>query len=60
MKSRPITNDIVVLKHRLAMHERAAVAAKFIATRRRKLSVEELSRIILAAYEVNSNAGVKP
>ena len=52
--SRPKPNDLVVLEHRLAMRERALAAAKFIARRRRKLSVEELARVIFTAWGFDS------
>lgn len=45
------SNDLVVTQHRLAMKERAAACAKFIATRRRKLTVEQLERVIFAAWQ---------
>lgn len=48
--SRP-TNDTIILNHKIAMQARANTAALFIATRRRKLSVQELTRIILTAMQ---------
>ena len=48
--SHPKSNDVVVLEHRIAMRARAVTAAKFIATRRRRLSVEQLAKIIFAAW----------
>lgn len=54
MMARQKSNDQIVVEHRLAMHQRAVTVAKFIASRKRKLSVDQLARVIFTAWEGDS------
>jgi hypothetical protein len=55
--ARPKTNDIIIHEYRQAMRQRAETCAKFIATRRRKLTVDELAKVIFTAWQ---GAPLKP
>jgi len=49
--SRKISNDVVVIKSKAEMQERAAVAAKFLA-QRRYLSIAQIEKILRIAFRL--------
>jgi hypothetical protein len=62
--AKQLTNDAIILRHRIAMRQRAFVAAKFLSRRKRKLTVPEIAQVIYTTWigsddphRVRSNQG---